>query len=385
MLKESERVMFVRILGNLTTGKLCAVMLLVMVPVVLSVSGSDVAFSQSGAGSHAFMYTSIDLNPNEFTMTEALGVSGGQQVGIASKTSQWEWEHALLWHSGAASAVDLLPSRENAEATAICGTQQVGYGDGFGYRGVHRHALLWHGSTASVVDLHPQGFDDSEAHGISARDQVGFGIPSTGGSHALLWHNSAASAVDLHPHGFTNSEADGTSGEEQVGSGKVVGGGGVSHALMWRGSATNVIDLNPRGFYTSEAHGLSSGQQVGYGSGPATGGDDHALLWRGSASSVVDLHPRKFLGSIAYATNGEEQVGEGDGHALLWRGSAASVVNLQTFLPPGFTESVAFGIDAAGDIVGVASTGHLGPSHAILWKRNVPRPDTSRARNASGC
>jgi hypothetical protein len=88
------------------------------------------------------------------------------------------------------------------------------------------------------------------------------------------------------------------------------------------------IDLNPSGFTYSVATGVSGGQQVGSGYGPATGGQNHALLWAGSADSVVDLH---------------------------------------TFLPPGFTDSVATGIDSDGNIVGQASGPGVGP-HAFLWE-----------------
>lgn len=109
---------------------------------------------------------------------------------------------------------------------------------------------------------------------------------------------------------------------------------------------------------------------------------------------MVDLNPHGFDESYGYATNGEEQVGIGDGsatrgeaHALLWHGTAASVVDLHAFLPSGFVHSSALAIDAAGDIVGSAShlTGPSGDSHAILWRRNVPEPSTSRAQNTMRC
>jgi hypothetical protein len=52
------------------------------------------------------------------------------------------------------------------------------------------------------------------------------------------------------------------------------------------------------------------------------------------------------------------------------------VVDLHTFLPPGFTTSEAFGIDADGNIVGYA----VGPAgaHAFLWQpvAAVPEPST---------
>ena len=91
----------------------------------------------------------------------------------------------------------------------------------------------------------------------------------------------------------------------------------------WRAIAHLVVDLNPSGFTSSGALGVSGGQQVGYGN--PTGDGTHALLWTGSADSVVDLH---------------------------------------TFLPPEFTDSEAYGIDAEGNIVGWAE----GPAlfHAFL-------------------
>ena len=151
--------------------------------------------------------------------------------------------------------------------------------------------------------------------------------------------------------------------------------------MLWQSGAASPVDLHPGSFDLSEATGTSGRDQVGSGI-PPTGGS-HALLWRGSADSVVDLHPPGFIHSEAHGTNGEEQVGIGmapgvSGHALLWRGSAASVLDLHVLLPPGFGSSIAFSIDATGDIVGVASVPeHWGPSHAILWKRNAPKPGTS--------
>jgi probable HAF family extracellular repeat protein len=96
-----------------------------------------------------------------------------------------------------------------------------------------------------------------------------------------------------------------------------------------------VVDLNPSGFAVSQALGVSGGQQVGSGS-PVAGGSTHALLWTGSAASVVDLH---------------------------------------SFLPAGFTDSVAIGIDSDGNIVGWAGPASGGQIHAFLWQP-VPEPST---------
>ena len=339
-------------------------------------------FGQSSFASRVPLYTAIDIHPSGFIRSRALGVSGGQQVGDG--TTENGLGHALFWRGSAASVVDLVSGFE-AEATATCGGQQVGHGDRYHYR----HALLWRGSAASVVDLNPSGVTSSEALGTSGREQVGFGIPDTGGGHALLWHGSATSVVDLNPSGFIGSRALGTDGRTQVEWGVVAteipeAHGVTHHALLWRGSADSVVDLTPRGFIESEATSTSSGQQVGSGYS-LRDGLMHALLWRGSAASMVDLGS----GSMAKGTNGREQVGFSNEHAVLWHGTAASVVDLHVFLPQGFESSDAWGIDAVGDIVGSAS----GPepyssnvsSHAILWRRNVLEPSISRQQNIPGC
>lgn len=368
----------------MTASKIWAVLLLGVVLFALVIP--------NGRGAHAQvpLFTAIDLNPSGFSFSVAEGISGGRQVGYGYGPAVGHpgQPHALLWRGSAASVVDLHPSGfTNSTARAICGDQQVGEANG--------HALLWRGSAASVVDLNPPGVEISVAQGISGGDQVGFapgeccGVPS----RPLLWHGSAASVVDLHPNpsDFSYFEALGTWRGQQVGWGSVSVGGspGHPHALLWRGTAESEVDLHPGGFTESRANGISDGQQVG--GGVTTPGFYHALLRRGTAASVVDLHPSRFAYSMAHATNGEEQVGEGvpnsasvDTHALLWSGSASSVVDLHAFLPTGFVESKAWGIDVTGDVVGEARITEL-QSHAFLWKRNVPKPSTSRKHNAVGC
>ena len=371
--------------------------------------GQQVAPSPPQAPTPAPPFTAIDLNPSGFDESHGMDISGGEQVGYGAGPATGGHTHALLWRGSAASVVDLHPSnsdfgaqsrsagwdRADSAAVGVCGGQQVGYGGSV-------IPLLWRGSAASVVDLSPSkgvqlegigeaGIEYSQTLATSGDQQVGGGreTATSGNSHhALLWRGTPADVVELQaPSGIWESYAVGTSAEEQVGYGYWGRASeGVTHALLWHGSPAAAVDLHPRGFSSSEADSTSGGQQVGYGSGPATGGQDHALLWRDSAESVVDLHPAGFFYSRALGTNGEEQVGWGDQHALLWQGTAASVVDLHTFLPPGFTASVATDIDATGDIVGTA----WGPAsgnryHAFLWERNVPKPPASGRQSTSRC
>jgi hypothetical protein len=395
--------MRVGIRSRLAMSTILKVLLLGVGTIAMVIPGSVLAFSQSGTGTsaHASLFTAIELHPSGFDTSEASGISGGQEVGYAEVAFPMGPNHAMLWRGSASTAVDLTPRGASwAFAFAACGGQQVGSGQ-LDPIGRDIHALLWRGSADSVVDLHPRGFISSTASGTSGGEQVGSGALGSGGwpSHALLWHGSADSVVDLHPRGFTSSTASGTSGGEQVGSGALSGTSGPSHALLWHGSADSVVDLHPRGFISSDALGTSGGEQVGRGI-PLGGSLDtdnspgtyHALLWRGSAASVVDLHPHGFTSSFASGVSGGEQVGWGYGpatggnrHALLWRGSASSVMDLHTFLPPDFVSSAALDIDAAGDVVGLASGSNISISHAFLWKRRVPKPAASGGQHTTRC
>ena len=270
---------------------------------------------------HAATYSYTDLNPIGFTASYGYGISGGQQVGV--------------------------------------GWLATG---GFG------HALRWSGTPSSAVDLNPSGFYDSYAYGTSGNQQVGYGGGSFNSEHALLWSGTASSVVDLNPSGFYESFGFGISGTQQVGYGSGSGTGNQPHALLWSGTASSVVDLNPSGFVYSYGRGISGSQQVGGGHNGSAG---HALLWSGTASSVVDLNPSGFAYSYGFGISGSQQVGGGyngsAGHALLWSGTASSVVDLGSLLSSDYADSVAYGIDANGNVIGWAFYIPTGQYHAILW------------------
>ncbi len=195
-----------------------------------------------------------------------------------------------------------------------------------------------------------------------------------------MWSGTAASAVDLTPLGlgFGAGRALGTDGAQQVGIGfEVIGINAFSgpFAVLWSGSAESAVNLNPFDAATSQANAVAGGQQVGYGYTP-----QRALLWKGSAESVVNLHPDGYTSSEANATNGFKQVGYGyvfdpvtlaeHSHALLWSGDAASAVDLNQYLPDGYTDAAATGIDAEGNVVGWAGRGSSDPAnvHAVMWR-----------------
>lgn len=330
-------------------------------------------------------YVMIDLNPVGATTSAAAGMSAVQQAGNAGfpTVGGLTETHAVLWSGSADSTVDL----GIGSTYAIADGQQVG--------AANNHAALWSGSAASLVDLNPDLWTQSVANGLANGQQVGIAnrrvvcAVKKGGAcsgtyiviHPFMWSGSAASAVDLTPFGlgFGAGSALGTDGLQQVGYGQQLLGFNafsVPFAVVWSGTADSAVNLNPANSFESQAKAVLNGQQVGYAFSP-----HRAVLWTGSAASMQELNPAGFVSSEANATNGVQQVGFGlvisalnvptRSHALVWSGSANSAIDLNQFMPIGFTESAATGIDLAGNIVGWASKGsHFNPAnvHAVMWK-----------------
>ena len=314
-------------------------------------------------------YHSTDVTPAGSTAGRLTAASSGQQVGSNSSG------HAILLTGSALSAVDLNPvGYYSSMATGTDGAVQVGYGQS----GTLNQCILWSGSSSSYSILSPSTYNQSYCFGTQGGQQIGYGeriVYITTVQNAMLWTGSAGSMVNLHPVGFTYSKGLGVYGGQQVGYGSIYAYGPfetpgsyqtTDHALLWYGTAASVIDLHPAGFDASSALSTNGTQQAGWGySIAAVGGSHlHALLWSGSAISAVDLHPTGWFDSRITALTPTIQVGDGwtgapgvagsHRHALAWSGTAASVIDLNQFLPPGYSEAVATGVDAAGNVVGYA-------------------------------
>jgi hypothetical protein len=342
-----------------------------------------------------------------FDTGRPFGAAGGQVVitTFDSNVANSPF-HAVLF-SANQTVTDLNPSNFTlSEAEATDGIQQVGDGQ-TPATGGNQHALLWNGSAASAVDLNPSslGVTNSFTNGVGGGQQVGYGYGSDEISHALLWTGTASSAVDLNPSnlGITYSFATATNGVQQVGYGSTEQDPNTNHALLWTGTANSAVDLTPSnlGITDCVASGVGGGQEVGDGDSASTGGNPHALVWNGTANSAVDLNPSSMdiTSSFAIATNGSEQVGYGSGsgtggssNALLWTGTADSAVDLQSLLPsPGLFQnwiwSEALSVDASGDVFGIAESDSqfsiTTNYYAVEWTA-VPEP-SSLTLLAIGC
>ncbi len=327
-----------------------------------------VALLVMGLPGFAQQYNSNDVTPPGPSAGKLNGAATGKRVGGGSDG------HAYLINDNSLAPVDLTPAGWfNSMAMSTDDTQQCGYG--YSPFGGGNHAVLWSGSSISSIDLHTL-FTYSYCMGNHNGQQVGFGerpvyISTT--QHAMLWYGSAATVVDLHPIGYNYSKALGVHNGVQVGYASSLPYPGIntdtpgyhttSHAMMWTGQAASFVDLHPLGYDASEALATNGPQQGGWVY-TALGGQ-HAAMWSGTAASFVDLAPAGFVDSKVTALTDTQQVGEGwtgagafqagaVRHALVWNGSGDTVVDLNQYLPAGYTQAVATGVDAAGNVVGYA-------------------------------
>jgi hypothetical protein len=394
------------------------------------------------AGSAA---SKVDLHPAQFagiTGSIAYGTDGTQQVGGGFFNNFVTIEHAVLWSGTAASAIDLHPSQfTRSEAIGVRGGDQVGVG----FLGSARHALLWSGTAASAVDLNPlNGF--STAEDTNGSIQVGWGgFVGTGHNTALLWSGTAQSAVDLGallpllPAGLTWTDSYAFSVDVQgdiFGTAFTYDGTAeVGHAVewipvpepatfvllalgagillarprrLWYGHVKAIspaatllaialtahsaraapiykgIDLYPlmapSGFSSAGPPSpfpqvASAGRVVGDGTYIATG-LHHAFLWSSPSGAAVDLSPTNLSGfdtSSALGTDGVQEVGSAGssalniGHAVLWNGTPSSAVDLNPTNLSGSWNSVALGVAVNQQVGAGTVSGNSGRAHALLW------------------
>lgn len=220
----------------------------------------------------------VDLQPVGYGPSFANAASANQQVGAARYGSGIpSYSHAGLWTGSASSWVDLHPSglgNSESEALGVSGDQQVGYVAGY--------AAMWSGSASSFVNLSPAGSIKSKAYAVSEGRQGGEALfPGT--RHAGLWSGSSESWLDLHPAGARQSSVYAMDGAFQAGY--VWFDSGSPHATVWSGTQGSVEDLQagmPAEWGITHAHGVWSDGSTLYvvGQGGRSGVEGvYAVVW----------------------------------------------------------------------------------------------------------
>src|ERR1044072_574337 len=324
------------------------------------------------AGMASAQYSTVILHPGSNFGSDGRGVGGGAQVGNLSSVPGEQ--HASVWHGSSGSFVDLHPFSDGiSNAYGTDGTQYIGYGYSTDI-GLVSHALLWTGVGTNYIDLHPTGVDQSTGLAMSGPVQVGY-TSQSGTSHAALWTGTAGSYVDLNPVGANGSIAMCTNGQVQGGSAFFSSG---THAALWSVSAGSFADIHPAGFDNSQVYAIGAGFQIGMANGAFDGFLAHAIMWNGSAASAIDITPVGFQQAVATASANGQIVGyaiqPGQYQAILWTGTNTAI-NLGAFLPGGYTDSFAWGLDATkGDIAGQAYNSVEQRYEAVMWHPTVPEP-----------
>jgi hypothetical protein len=271
--------------------------------------GEGMIVDANGINSHALLWTGtagsvMDLHPSGYVSSSAVGVYGDKQVGSGYTLARPPIMHALVW-SGTPDSVVALPPPigfTNTSAAGIYGDTVIGTATASSGVSV---AVLWpaDGGSPSVLPG-PVGTSpllSTYGAGIWADQQVGHALipdpppATTGHNHAVLWMSGFL--IDLHPTGYEDSQALGVAAGTQVGYGQM---GGHFHALAWSGNIASVVDLNrflPGSVTAAFAFGVDEdGNIVGAAQSSSFIGT-HAFLWKLVAvdvSNQVSIAPGGF-------------------------------------------------------------------------------------------
>jgi probable HAF family extracellular repeat protein len=320
--------------------------------------------SAGSQGVLAADYAVTDLGTLGGSESFAQGINEAGMVTGESDIPGDETRHAFLYSGGTMIDVGTLgvPTHFSFGA-AINDAGQV-VGESSTWRDVPSlpHAFLYSGGT--LTDLGTGG-TRSAAFGINAAGQiVGDTENPNGSTHAFL--HSGGTVIDLGTlgGGRSNARAINAAGHI-VGYSDTLNGG--DHAFLYRDGT--MIDLGTLGggTNTSVAYGINgAGQIVGVSS---TDPGLHAFLHSGG--TMIDLGTLGGRHSTAFAINDTGQiVGQSDiagmaaTHAFLYSGG--TMTDLNAVVPAGVTVTSAKGINSAGQIAAVGTTGAGTEAHALI-------------------
>jgi probable HAF family extracellular repeat protein len=258
----------------------------------------------------------------------------GQAVGYSGP---WNGGHAVLWENGTITELAMLPDDDSSTALGINDRGQI-IGSARGPF-VGPHAVLWEKDTVTDLGvLDPWffpggGLGYSHAYDINERGQV-VGVSTTStGVHAVLWENGTITDLGTLP-GDDYSEARGINERGQIMglSGMWTNtpfpcDAGACNAVLWENGT--ITDLGMPITYFDEHYGINNRGQIVF-------------------ASVQEYIPDQ----------------PGFNRAILW--DNGTITDLGALAAPGSGESVAFGINDRGQIVGGAVDAD---GVAALWTR----------------
>ncbi len=354
------------------------------------IAGCSAALSAAASLAAQTSYTAVDLTPTGSGV--AYAASAGQAAGYSTALGV----HATLWTGD--GAIDLHPAflggaSARSVVNGFSGSLQVGTGAGTS-TGNRNAAIAWSDTADSATLLSiPFASASSQANATDGVQIVGSAInfardgTTLGTNHGLIWNVASGAVVDVGDASILD-----VAGGQQVGSVPK----SLPNAALWFGTKAVTL-LHPKNAVMSVANGTDGVRQVGYAGYDvrvrveAVGGKkdkrfNYAHVWTGTAASVINIHPyasnadgaafehsyaNKVAGSwiVGYATDLAKIGTPAYNRAIVWDASFQAT-DLNAFLPAGFIGSVAYGVDAEGNIAGMMTKAD-GTRHAVLW---IPNP-----------
>jgi probable HAF family extracellular repeat protein len=259
-------------------------------------------------------YTVTDLGPGQ-----AYGINAsGQVVGISGGV-------AVVWTGTTPTALGAPLGGINSFGWAINAGGQVA--GAAATAGNEYHAVRWTGTTADDLgvlggEVYLPGYNDSGGRGINAAGQVaGSSAANDVNDHYVAVRWTGTTAEDLGTLGGYASSGYGINDSGQVSGYSLLTGNGAYRVVRWTGTTAEVLD--PLGdSYDNRGFGINaSGQIVGYA---YAGTEIHAVRWTGTTPE--DLGTLGGTMSVAYAINASGDVVGGS----YTTGNVAYVVFLYT-------------------------------------------------------
>jgi probable HAF family extracellular repeat protein len=351
---------------------------------VLAVSSSfgvSEAWAQAPASP---TYQLVDLGALEGINSSAIGINNAGDIVGTSQVHDASGNlltHAFLYRNGVMTDLGCLPGQTICRPAAVNGAGQIiGQANNSGGSGPIRfRAFLY--QNGAMTDITPADKTEAIANDIN---EVGTIV---GRARVLQWRAfvfSGPSGMDLGRFSGSNlesSEATAINNHDQV-VGYWVGTGNVYHGFLYDLPSRTWVEIqapcSPNCF-VQPLDVNDAGQVVG-GYSPAAG-LSHAFLY--DHGQFLDLDPQGVGSSVAFAVNASGDVvgywphgsGQGGFHAFLYKDGVMQ--SIEDLIPPSpdWNFDLAYDINDSGQIVGPAL--HDNQGRAFLLTPN--RPPTASA------